>query len=226
MFIICTQVGGNLDDLLQNIEHLSQDIIQIQNENQKITSKYSMTTPSNEKPVISTTNSTLSTIQQAKPFRSEMNLMLSFDGNNPKIIPIENETNETTSTNANKLDTPPPLIPNPMNLLPSTLPYIALNVSVPLSSNDTKCFERFTETKDCNYLETIRRKIFPRKSDAVKSVEKSNNGNVALANETAPDVEKIVENTVLIDAFSFMLCILFLYAVLNNIAFMLMLVAN
>lgn len=174
-----------------------------------------MTTITTEKPMINTTDSTLSTIQQAKPYRSEMNLMLCFDGNNPKIIPIENETNETASATANKQDTPPPLVPNPMNLLPTTLPYIASDVANILPSSDTKCFERFTETKDCNYLETIRRKIFPRKTDTVKSAEKATN--VKSENGTAPDVKKIAENTVLINAFSYILWILFLFAALNEI---------
>lgn len=187
-----------------------------------------MTTITTEKPMINMTNSTLSTIQQAKPYRSEMNLMLCFDGNNPKIIPIENETNETASATANKqADTPPPLVPNPMNLLPTTLPYIASDVAITLPSTDTKCFERFTETKDCNYLETIRRKIFPRKTDTVKSAEKSTNGNVKLENNTATDVEKTAENTVLITAFSYILWNLFLFAVLNEIIyFVLLLVKN
>lgn len=211
------QVGGNLDDLLQNIEHLSQDIMQIQHENQKITSKYNMTAITTEKPMVNTTDSALSTIQQAKPYRSEMNLMLCFDGTNPKIIPIENETNETTSAIATKQDTPPPLMPNPMNLLPTTLPYIASDVGVTLPSSDTKYFERFIETKECNYLETIRRKIFPRKTDAGKSTDKSSNSNVKLENDIAPDIEKNGGNTVLIHAFSYIFCILFAFAALNEI---------
>lgn len=165
-----------------------------------------MTATTAEKAMPNTTDSTLSTMQQAKPYRSEMNLMLCFDGSNPKIIPMENETNETTSTTVNKQDTPPPLLPNPMNLLPTTLPYIASDAATTtLPASDTKCFERFTETKDCNYLETIRRKIFPRKSDTGKGVEKLTNGKVKLDSDTALDVEKFSENTVLMNALSFLL---------------------
>lgn len=159
-----------------------------------------MTTNTSEKAMLNTTDSTLSTIQQAKPYRSEMNLMLCFDGSNPpKIIPMENETNENTSATVNKQDTPPPLIPNPMNLLPTTLPYIASDAVTTSSTTDTKCFERFTETKDCNYLESIRRKIFPKKNDTVKGAEKLTNGKVKLDSDAALDVEKVSENTVLMN---------------------------
>lgn len=163
-----------------------------------------MPTITTEKETINTTDSTLSTIQQTKPYRSEMNLMLCFDGSNPKIIPIENETNETASATANKQDTPPPSVPNPMNLLPTTLPYIASDAVTTLQKNDTKCFERFTEAKDCNYLETIRRKIFPRKTDAVRVADKLTNGNVKLESERASIAsEKIPENTVFINSFRY-----------------------
>ncbi|KAJ6649923.1 hypothetical protein Bhyg_05164 [Pseudolycoriella hygida] len=190
------QIGGNLDDLLQNIEHLSQDIIQIQHENQKITSKYSMTPITTDRATINTTDSTLSTIQQAKPYRSEMNLMLCFDGSNPKIIPMENETNETASSaNASKQDSPPPLVPNPMNLLPTTLPYIASSGAATMQTSDAKCLERCTETKDCNYLETIRRKIFSRKSDA-KGTDKLIDANDKKEIDIPPEVENILDKTV------------------------------
>lgn len=196
------QVGGNLDDLLQNIEHLSQDIIQMQHENQKITSKYNLTANTSEKSLANRTDSTLLTIQQAKPYRSEMNLMLCFDGNNPKIVPMENESNETAPATANKQDTPPPFLPKPMNLLPTTLPYIAsdvVTVSPSTITSDTKCFERFAETKDCNYLETIRRKIFPKKTNTVKSAEKLTNGKDKLDGDNVPVAERNSENTVLIE---------------------------
>lgn len=199
-----------MDDLLQNIEHLSQDIIQMQHENQKITSKYSMAAITSEKPLVNTTDSTLSTIQQAKPYRSEMNLMLCFDGSNPKIVPIENETTETASATVNKQDTPPPFLPKPMNLLPTTLPYIASDVvNTSSSTSDTKCFERFAETKDCNYLETIRRKIFSKRANIVKGADKSTNGKVKLGSNNLPAVQKISENTVPLNVFSLMLTKLF-----------------
>lgn len=162
-----------------------------------------MTTITTEKEMTNTTDSTLSTIQQAKPYRSEMNLMLCFDGSNPKIIPIENETDETASATANKQDTPPPLVPNPMNLLPTILTYGASDaVTVSQTTNDTKCFERFTETKDCNYLETIRRKIFPRKTDTMRPADKLTNGSAQLECESVVP-EKFSDYTVLIDALSY-----------------------
>lgn len=164
-----------------------------------------MTTSTSEKAMTNTTDSTLSTIQKTKPYRSEVNLMLCFDGSNPKVIPIENETNETAPASANKQDTPPPLVPKPMNLLPTTLSYIASDgVTVPATTSAKKCFDRFTETKDCNYLETIRRKIFPRKTDTVIGAEKLTNGKVKLESDVASDVEKIAGNTtVLIKCFIF-----------------------
>ncbi len=141
--------------------------MQIQHENQKISSKYNMTSNASEKVMESPPNdSSFSNVQPVKPYRSEVNLMLCFDGSNPKIIPIENEAKDTTLVTPKKQDTPPPSLPKPMNLLPSTLPYIASDTVVPAS--DVKFFERFTEMKDCNYLETIRRKIFPKKTIAAK----------------------------------------------------------
>lgn len=184
-----------------------------------------MTAITAEKAMINTPDSTLSTIQQGKPYRSEMNLMLCFDGSNPKIIPIENETNETALATTNKQDTPPPLVPNPMNLLPTTLPYI--DAVSTLSPTDTKCFERFTEAKDCNYLETIRRKIFSRKTDTVKGLEKLTNGNVKLENDTTHRIDKTSKNTVLLTTFCPMLWMLFAFAAFNEILrYMLMLYKN
>lgn len=195
------QVGGNLDDLLQNIEHLSQDIIQIQEENQKITSKYNLVKSVSDKTTeIATTDTTGSTIlQQSKPYRSEVNLMLCCDGINQKIMPVENDhTDDTTLVTANQLDTPPPYVPQPMNLLPATLPYVASDAVPAMPVSDTKCL---TETKDCNYLETIRRKIFPKKVNAAK--DKTIGETVKLRSENGIDVEKTPGKQVHIFAFSF-----------------------
>ncbi|XP_037047807.1 uncharacterized protein LOC119082384 isoform X2 [Bradysia coprophila] len=188
------QVGGNLDDLLQNIEHLSQDIVQMQQENQKITSKYNLVKSESEKAMEIAKDSTGSTIQhQSKPYRSEVNLMLCFDGSNQKIIPVENDgTDKTPLATENQLDTPPPYVPKPMNLLPTTLPYIASDDVATIPTIDTKCFELFTETKDCNYLETIRRKIFPKKTNAVK--DKLIDEKAKLKSDNGTDGEKTFAN--------------------------------
>lgn len=141
-----------------------------------------------------------------------MNLLLCFDGSNQKIIPVENDsTAETAAVTANQVDTPPPYVPKPMNLLPATLPYVATETVAAVPTSDTKCFQRFTEAKDCNYLETIRRKIFPKKTDAVK--DKPVDKKVKLKSDNGTDAEKTSGNQVhFLLAFRFILMCFLLYA--------------
>lgn len=78
-----------------------------------------------------------------------MNLMLSFDGDQPKITPL-------ISTQ----DSPPPTLPDPMNLLPPTLPYIGFKEEFtrPVTPSDP------VESKE-NGFAMIRRRLFTKKNN-------------------------------------------------------------
>lgn len=140
------QRGGNLEDLLQDIELLSSDIQQMQKQNQQYHSHLSL----NRLP---TSNDTIlkPNLLQTKPFRSEMNLMLSFDGDQPKI---------TISTQ----DSPPPTIPNPMNLLPPTLPYIGFKEEFTRPGPESATPSDPVELKE-NGFAMIRRRLFTKKNN-------------------------------------------------------------
>lgn len=92
-----------------------------------------------------------SNLLQNKPFRSEMNLMLSFDGDQTKITPL-------VSTQ----DSPPPAIPNPMNLLPPTLPYIGFNEEHTKPGPESTAPLDPVESK-ANGFAMIRRRLFTKK---------------------------------------------------------------
>lgn len=144
------QRGGNLDDLLQDIELLSSDIQQMQKQNQQYHSHLSL----NRLP---TSNATIpkpkSNLLQNKPFRSEMNLMLSFDGDQPKITPL-----------VSAQDSPPPKVPNPMNLLPPTLPYIGFKEEFTRPDPDTTAPPDLVESKE-NGFAMMRRRLFTKKNN-------------------------------------------------------------
>lgn len=63
-----------------------------------------------------------------QPYRSEMNLILSFDGAKPTFTEDKNDDQQEMSAGpkdlSESLETPPPKVPFAMSLLPSTLPYI------------------------------------------------------------------------------------------------------
>lgn len=63
-----------------------------------------------------------------QPYRSEMNLILSFDGAKPTFTEEKNVDQQETSVGSKdineSLETPPPKVPCAMSLLPSTLPYV------------------------------------------------------------------------------------------------------
>lgn len=142
------QIGGNLEDLLQDIELLSTDIQQMQKHNQQYHSHLSL----NRLP---TSNDTIPkpNLLQNKPFRSEMNLMLSFDGDQPKITPL-------FSTQ----DSPPPTIPNPMHLLPPTLPYIGFKDEFTRPGPESTTPSDPVESKE-NGFAMIRRRLFTKKNN-------------------------------------------------------------
>lgn len=88
---------------------------------------------------------------QDKPFRSEMNLMLSFDGDQPKITPL-----------VSIQDSPPPTLPTPMNLLPPTLPYIGFKEEFTKPGAETTAPLDPVESKE-NGFAMIRRRLFTKK---------------------------------------------------------------
>lgn len=94
-----------------------------------------------------------SNLLQNKPFRSEMNLMLSFDGDQPKITPL-----------ISNQDSPPPTLPNPMNLLPSTLPYIGFKEELTRPCPDSLAPPDSVELKE-NGFAMIRRRLFTKKNN-------------------------------------------------------------
>lgn len=95
-----------------------------------------------------------SSLLQNKPFRSEMNLMLSFDGDQPKITPL-----------ISIQDSPPPTLPNPMNLLPTTLPYIGFEEELTRPCPETAAsVESGVESKE-NGFAVIRRRLFTKKAN-------------------------------------------------------------
>lgn len=125
------QTGGNLDDLLQDIELLSRDILNMQYENQKFHSQCDLNYDGSHP-------SLTEGMSKKPPYRSEMNLLLSFDGNTQKITsvppaalpavvsptmppcpPLQDLLQDLVQTQ----ETPPPTLPQQMELLPPMLPY-------------------------------------------------------------------------------------------------------
>lgn len=81
-----------------------------------------------------------------------MNLMLSFDGDQPKITAL-----------APIKDSPPPTMPNPMDLLPPTLPYIGFKEEITKPCLETATSLDAVELKE-NGFANIRRRLFTKKS--------------------------------------------------------------
>lgn len=138
---------------MQDIEILSTDIQQMQKQNQQYHSHLSLnrlptTSDSIPKPK--------SNLLQNKPFRSEMNLMLSFDGDQPKITPL-----------VSIQDSPPPSVPNPMNLLPPTLPYIGFEEELTRPCPEAAVPSESVESKE-NGFSLIRRRLFTKKNNIPK----------------------------------------------------------
>lgn len=135
--------------MLQDIELLSSDIQQMQKQNQQYHSHLSL----NRLP---TTGDTIpkpkSNLLQNKAFRSEMNLMLSFEGDQPKITPLASAAQ----------DSPPPTLPNPMILLPPTLPYTGFEEDLARPEKPTQ--SEPIELKE-NGFALIRRRLFNKKTN-------------------------------------------------------------
>lgn len=186
------QTGGNLEDLLLDIEHLSHDLEQMQFENNRIYDEF---------------GAQLLKADQAQPYRSEMNLILSFDGAKPTFTEEKNDTsreksriNQCSSSVGssnisqkskdvvNNLETPSPKIPQAMNLLPNTLPYIKKSdkkpQTSPQSGSEPAMLDTNTSSKDSHPNRQIDSPIvaIPLPPPVPLSKDKSNaksNGNTA-----------------------------------------------
>ncbi|XP_061396548.1 mucin-2 [Musca vetustissima] len=127
--------SANLESILNDIEAISEDILAIQLEKTK--SRDHLETRSTE----NVSRSRCADMQQgnknSKPYRSEMNLLLSYDGDNPTIRPAvpnsnstttengaENATRRTRSLERDHTDSPSPRIPDPMQPFPDNRKYI------------------------------------------------------------------------------------------------------
>lgn len=100
-----------------DIEHLSNDLEQMQFENNRIYDEYGAQKHKAD--------------QNQSEYRSEMNLILSFDGAKPKFTEGKNQCGDHSGGSGSKpsdvtaiLETPPPKVPQAMDLLPNTLPYV------------------------------------------------------------------------------------------------------
>lgn len=175
-----------MEDLLLDIEHLSNDIEQMQFENNRIYDQ-----PKFAKNID----------PSQQPYRSEMNLILSFDGSKSTFV---EERNENSGNHVmppkefeENLETPPPKIPVPMELLPNTLPYIKKNdkdgisttnkgvedecgeqtentvtdgpmTRIPLPPAGISAKEKPNSKTNNGAIATVRRHFFPQKSNASK----------------------------------------------------------
>ncbi|XP_037808375.1 uncharacterized protein LOC119601490 isoform X5 [Lucilia sericata] len=130
--------SANLESILNDIEAISEDILAIQliknksrdNLNNKSTDSINTT----EQQPLQQNN------KNNKPYRSEMNLLLTYEGDNPTIKPAETKDNSETSPESNTntarrtrslerdhTDSPSPHIPDPMQPFPENRKYIGFD---------------------------------------------------------------------------------------------------
>ncbi|XP_019891652.1 mucin-5AC isoform X2 [Musca domestica] len=129
--------SANLESILNDIEAISEDILAIQLE--KTRSRDNLETRSTENVCRTTVSQMQQGNKNSKPYRSEMNLLLSYDGDNPTIRPAvpnsssnttENATDNTGTTRRTRslerehTDSPSPRIPDPMQPFPDNRKYI------------------------------------------------------------------------------------------------------
>lgn len=117
------------------------------------------------------------------PYRSEMNLVLTFDGTNNTITSVSTnedpivltpETNSITpppppntpSPNISHQDSPPPIVPAPMLLLPDTLPYVEFQDTRQVVPDPPSALppSGSSQARKSSNFATIRKKFFTRKS--------------------------------------------------------------
>ncbi|KAM7363905.1 uncharacterized protein ACRADG_000634 isoform 2-T2 [Cochliomyia hominivorax] len=138
---MCQTDSANLESILNDIEAISEDILAIQLVKNKSRDNL------NNKSTDSINNTELQQqLQQnnknTKPYRSEMNLLLTYEGDNATIKPADNKTNNETNgesgSNTNTArrtrslerdhtDSPSPHIPDPMQPFPENRKYIGFD---------------------------------------------------------------------------------------------------
>lgn len=145
-----------MDDILHDIEDLSKDIEQMQFHHNEIYD--------GSDAIVDTYNE--------QPYRTEMNLILSYDGHQSKFTEKSQHQNSFVSESENT-DTPPPNVPHAMELLPNTLPYVimentnyAANESSAFDSKQMEKENTENDTYNTNPDQNISKKInFVRSSD-------------------------------------------------------------
>lgn len=188
------QTGGNLDDLLLDIEHLSQDIAAMQLQNELSTMKPATATSLATVQVAATSQQRF----DAPQYRSEVNLQLSFDDDAATVPGITT----LCSTSIGRRLSPPPSpssaetqtmsggVPEPMPLI-GRFPYIDFHdTRMPISDIDGSPLIT-TPTIDAtpppppppppsrpSNLATIRRRIFASKKPKVSVPATSDNDGV------------------------------------------------
>ncbi|XP_059219103.1 mucin-2 isoform X6 [Stomoxys calcitrans] len=132
--------SANLEAILNDIEAISEDILAIQLEKSKSRDNLDCKTTTEVK---AKANAPLKqTNKNSKPYRSEMNLLLTYDGDNPTIVQaypakhnksttengVENGTaRRTRSLEREHTDSPSPNIPDPMQPFPENRKYIGFD---------------------------------------------------------------------------------------------------
>ncbi|XP_075145836.1 uncharacterized protein LOC142220534 isoform X4 [Haematobia irritans] len=132
--------SANLESILNDIEAISEDILAIQLE--KSRSRENLAGKAAK--AITKANAPLQqNNKNSKPYRSEMNLLLTYDGDNPTIIQAHPSTNlnksstenpgdngtgrRTRSLERDHTDSPSPNIPDPMQPFPDNRKYIGFD---------------------------------------------------------------------------------------------------
>lgn len=106
------------------------------------------------------------TNESQQPYRTEMSVVLSYDGNQKNAIEKQQSSAIAHGDNCNAgPDTPTQTLPRAMKLLPNTLPYINMDASIPSTSQN-----------DCNQDE----------------MERENNENAAVQNANVEPIGKSV----------------------------------
>lgn len=121
---------GELNNILHDIQGLSKGI-----ETMQMQQKNASNTYENVKCAKSSTSSDSS--DQSHPYRTEMSLVLSYNGNKSKY-----STNKSTDkSQESETDTPPPNLPQAMKLFPNKLMYIPSSSSSSGNNNNNELFK-------------------------------------------------------------------------------------
>lgn len=143
------------------------------------------------------------------PYRSEMNLVLTFDGTKNTITSVAKADEpsslspdqqsvtpppppNTPSPNVTHQDSPPPVIPAPMLLLPDTLPYVEFQDTRQIVPDPPYSLppSESSQGRRSSSFATIRRRFFNRKSSV--SNESNEPKTVSDVNSSSSDPGAVV----------------------------------